>query len=130
MKISVKVKADVNAVRILASRGLGPPKETEKFLASEVLRLSDPYTPMQGGTLKSGQIATEGKTTITYNAPYAHYQWHGMVMGGSAPKHYTGAALTYHGGPMRGKEWTKRMMADRKGDLVRSVAKKVGGKPK
>jgi len=127
--MNIVIKTDIPVARILADRGLGSSKDTERFIASEVLRLSDPYTPMQGGALKSGEISSGGKTTITYNTPYAHYQWHGMAMGGRAPKHYTGAALTYHGGPMRGKEWTKRMLADRSGDLVRSVAAKVGGRP-
>ena len=51
-------------------------------------------------------------------------------MAGRAPKHYTGKPLTYHGAPMRGREWDKRMLADRRDDLVQSVAGYVGGKPK
>ena len=51
--------------------------------------------------------------SIIYPGPYAHYQYVGEGMAGRAPKHYTGQPLTYHGGALRGKQWDKRMMADR-----------------
>lgn len=85
---------------------------------------------MAQGTLKnSPQIAEDG-SAVTYPGPYAHYQHTGLAMGGRAPKHYTGASLTYHGGPMRGPEWDKRMLADHAGDLEQDLAAYVGGKPK
>ena len=59
---------------------------------------------------------------LIYSQPYAHYQYHGKVMAGRAPKHYTGSALTYHGAPMRGSEWEKRMLADHAGDLEKDCA--------
>lgn len=125
-----RVKVNIQTDEILRSRGLGSSHDAERYLASEVLRLSDPYTPFQQGTLKAGQVNPGSPTTIEYNTPYAHYQWAGMAMGGRAPKHYTGKSLTYSGGPMRGKEWTKRMMADRGAEVVKSLAVYVGGKPK
>lgn len=128
MKINVKV--NIPTEEILRSRGLGSSHEAERYLANEVLRLSDPYTPFQQGALKAGRINSGNPTTIEYNTPYAHYQWAGKAMGGRAPKHYTGKGLTYSGGPMRGKEWTKRMMADRGAEVVKSLAVYVGGKPK
>lgn len=125
-----RVKVNIPTDEILRSRGLGSSNEANVFLANEVLRLSDPYTPFQQGTLKAGQVNPGSPTTIEYNTPYAHYQWTGLAMGGRAPKHYTGKSLTYSGGPMRGKEWTKRMMADRGDEVVKSLAIYVGGKPK
>ena len=126
----MRVRVNIPIDAILASRGLGSSNGANVFLANEVLRLSDPYTPFQQGALKAGQINPGSPTTIEYNTPYAHYQWAGMAMGGRAPKHYTGKSLTYSGGPMRGKEWTKRMMADRGDEVVKSLAVYVGGKPK
>lgn len=126
----MKVKTNISPASILRARGLGDSGRARVFLANEVARLSDPYVPMQQGTLKNTrQIAGDGRT-ITYSQPYAHYQYFGEVMAGRAPKHYTGKALTYHGAPMRGPDWDKRMMADRKDDLTQSVANYVGGKPK
>ena len=126
----MKVRTNIRPAAILRARGLGDSDRARVFLANEVARLSDPYAPMQQGTFKyTRQIAGDGRS-ITYPQPYAHYQYKGEVMAGRAPKHYTGKPLTYHGAPMRGREWDKRMLADRRDDLVQSVAGYVGGKPK
>ena len=126
----MKVRTNIRPAAILRARGLGDSDRARVFLANEVARLSDPYVPMQQGTLKNTrQIAGDGRS-ITYPQPYAHYQYKGEVMAGRAPKHYTGTPLTYHGAPRRGREWDKRMLADRRDALVQSVAGYVGGKPK
>lgn len=117
----MKIKVEFDAKQILASRGLGATKKVQKYLASEVKRLSDKYVPMQQGMLKNNaQIAGDG-SFIVYNQPYAHYQWYGKVMAGRAPKHYTDDDLTYNGAPMRGARWTERMMIDKKEDIEKSV---------
>lgn len=119
--MSVTVKVNINTAKIMRKRGLGGDNGAQKFLASEVKRLCDPYTPMQQGALKnSGTIAGNG-SKIVYPGPYAHYQYYGQVMGGRAPKHYTGDKLNYHGAPMRGAQWDKRMMADKSGELTKSL---------
>ena len=126
----MKVRTNIRPAAILRARGLGDSDRARVFLANEVARLSDPYVPMQQGTLKNTrQIAGDGRS-ITYPQPYAHYQYKGEVMAGRAPKHYTGKPLTYHGAPMRGREWDKRMLAARRDDLVQSVDGYVGAKPK
>lgn len=119
MKVSVQV--DVNTKKILDRRGLGGDYRAQKFLASEVARFCDPYVPMQQGFLKNQyQISSTGDS-LTYVAPYAHYQYYGQVMAGRAPKHYTGDKLTYNGAPMRGAQWEKRMLADKSQDLTNSL---------
>lgn len=128
MKVSVKV--NVSVASIMAKRGLGRSNRVRKFIASEVKRLSDPYVPMQSGRLKNGAYISPDGSTLTYRGPYAHYHWVGEVMGGRAPKHYTGRAIQHHGAPMRGKQWTERMMADRSPELIESVANYTGGKGK
>ena len=130
MKIQVISKIDVEG--ILSKRGMGSRYELAKVIASEVKRLSDPYVPMQQGILKNtAQVVDSGTgVAILYNQPYAHYQYYGEVMAGRAPKHYTGKDIDYHDASIRGKEWDKRMMADRKDDVVKAAAKFVGGKPK
>lgn len=77
--------------------------------------------------------AASGEVALIYPGPYAHYQYKGEVMAGRAPKHYTGRPIQYTEGnksPMRGKEWDKRMMADRGNEVIDDLAKFVGGKRK
>lgn len=117
----MRVTININAKKILSERGLGSSDKVQKYLASEVARLSDKYVPMQQGMLKNQrQIASDG-SQIVYTQPYAHYQYYGEVMAGRAPKSYTGKKLTYNGAPMRGARWTERMLADKREELERNV---------
>ena len=116
MKLDVQVNID--AEKILKKYGLGQSKEAQKELAGIVERKCQPYVPMSAGS--GAHMVNHARVTedsIIYPGPYAHYQYVGEVMAGRAPKHYTGKPIDYHGGPMRGKEWDKRMMADH-GDEV------------
>lgn len=128
--MKVNIAAHIDSAAILRSRGMGTSDAARILLANEVARLADPYVPMEQGTLKNTvQVAPDG-SHIDYNQPYAHYQHEGREMAGRAPKHYTGDDLTYHGAPMRGAHWEKRMMADRGDEIADAVADKVGGKRK
>lgn len=124
MKVTVKV--DVDTAKIMRARGLGGDNRAQVYLASEVKRLSDPYVPMQQGLLKNMAVVASDGSTLTYTQPYAHYQYYGEVMAGRAPKQYTGAPLTYHGAPMRGKQWDKRMMADKGDELPKNLKAYIG----
>ena len=120
MKISVKAAVDPQA--ILERRGMGRSNKLRKYLAGRVKAHCDPYVPMKSGVLKNtAAISTDG-SELTYNTPYAHYQYHGMAMAGRAPKHYTGKALHHRGAPMRGPQWEKRMVADRRSVLEDEIA--------
>lgn len=119
----MRITVDINANKILSKRGLGSSDKAQKYVASEVARLSDPYVPMQQGILKSAyQIAADG-SQLVYIQPYAHYQYYGMAMGGRPPKKYTGNGLTYNGAPMRGAKWTERMMIDKRAEIEKNVEK-------
>ena len=122
----MKIKVDINTAKILRARGMGGDNRVQVYLASEVKRLCDPYVPMQQGLLKNtAAVSADGKS-ITYVQPYAHYQYYGEVMAGRAPQKYTGDKLTYHGTPMRGPRWEKRMLADKSDDLVRNIQTYMG----
>lgn len=125
--LKVTVKVDVNTAKIMKERGLGGDNRAQVFLASEVKRLCDPYVPMQLGHLKNSAVIASDGSTLTYTQPYAHYQYYGEAMGGRAPKKYTGKPLNYHGAPMRGKEWDKRMLADKSQELTNNLEKFIGG---
>lgn len=126
----MKIRTDINTEIILKKRGLGSSARARLHLANTVARLSDPFVPMQQGALKNTRQILGGGKAILYNTPHAHYQHEGKVMAGRAPKHYTGAAINYHGAPQRGKEWVKRMMANRGNDVADDLARYVGGKRK
>ena len=77
--------------------------------------------------------------SIKYTSPYMHYLYKGKLMVGpngsswakkGQKKHYTGKSLKYQGAPKRGAEWEKRMLNDRKKDIVRDISNyiKSGGK--
>lgn len=85
--------------------------EAQIFFTNEVARLSDPYIPMDTGTLKNSKYIK--KDSITYNTPYARRQYY-----------------EHKGSGLRGREWDKRMLSDRGTELFESVAKKIGGKVK
>ena len=119
----MRIIVDINAKKILASRGLGSSNKAQKYVASEVVRLSDPYVPMQQGMLKNQRTIASDGSYIVYTQPYAHYQYYGKVMAGRAPKKYTGDDLTYNGAPMRGARWTERMFADKRAEIESNVEK-------
>jgi len=122
----MKIKVDINTAKIMKRRGLGGDNRAQVYLASEVKRLSDPYVPMQQGILKNTAVVAGDGSNITYVQPYAHYQYYGEAMAGRAPKKYTGNPLTYHGAPMRGKQWDKRMLADKSTELVNNLKVYIG----
>lgn len=139
----MKIKADINPMTILRARGLGGSPKARVFLAQTVANLCDPYVPMSAGSgahMKEQYTVAPDGSTITYGGPYAHFQYVGEIMVGvrtgspwaksGEPKTGTGRPLDYHGGPMRGKEWDKRMLADRGDEIEAAVADYVGGKPK
>ena len=137
------MKINIDAAKIMQRRGLGASNAVQKLLAETVERLSNPYVPMAPGSgahMKDQATVAPDGSTITYHGPYAAFQYNGEVMVGvesgspyaksGEKKRGTGKALQYHGAPMRGKEWDKRMMADRGDEVTAAVAKRTGGKAK
>lgn len=80
----------------------------QKFVDNEVLRRSEPYTPLLTGTLiKTGILGTEiGSGLVQWIAPYATYQYYASRKPGSAT------------GPLRGPFWFERMKATWKKFIV------------
>ena len=117
----MRIKIDIDTKKIMAAHGMGSSSKAQKFLASEVVRQSDPYVPMQQGMLKNQRTIAGDGSQIVYTQPYAHYQYYGQVMAGRAPKEYTGDELTYNGAPMRGARWTERMLADKRNEIENNV---------
>ena len=112
--MKVKVYSDINVPRILAARGLSEHSPAvRRFIASEVAKLCDPYCPMDHGDLKKlHTIAPDGRT-LTYDVPYARFQYYNNKGG--------------RNGPLRGPLWEKRMLADKRNDLAQSVEAYIKG---
>ena len=117
------------------------------FLATEAARLMDPYVPADNLVLAQNIDITADETAgyVTYNSPYAHYQFIGEVYGPNYPimdggeivgfyspphKTPTGGSLKYstfrH--PLATDHWDKAMMTARKEDLVKAYEEYLKGK--
>lgn len=118
--------------------------EAQKFIDSTCIRYMDPYTPAQNLVLtKSATIGTViGSGEIHQIAPYARYQYYGMLMVSSVTgssfassgekKVLTDTPLRYSGAkhPQAGKLWFERMKADKQEAILQGAAKILGAKAK
>lgn len=115
MKINAKIIIDKG--KAASSRGLGKGGKAQQFIDSEVLRLCEPYVPMQNKELiRSGIRSTViGEGQVIYDTPYAR-RWH------YEPAEFNEA-------PKRGNYWFDRMMQEggRK-QILEGAAKICGGK--
>lgn len=89
----------------------------QKYIDSEVLRLSEPYVPIQTGMLKksgiSGTVIGSGK--VEYTAPYGKKQYYTNAGRGKEGMN--------NGGGLRGKFWFERMKADHKKEILKGLKK-------
>lgn len=119
MALTIKIKSEMDSVqKIFLKRHLNKNSEAQRFMTSEIKRISDPYTPFMNGTLKN--TAEAGINKLTYVQIYSHYQWKGVSKNGKK--------FDYSGGPMRGPRWVERAWADRGNEVVKLVANFVGGR--
>lgn len=114
MSIEVSLD-DVND--ILKKRGLEARGRVQQHIDSEVLRRSEPYTPLRTGQLRdSGNFGTQvGSGEVKWTAIYAKAQYYSKRSPGSA----TGA--------LRGPQWFERMKNAHGKDIIGSAAKMAGG---
>lgn len=89
----------------------------QKFVDSEVLRLSEPFIPLRTGTLiKSGILGTDiGSGEVKWIAPYAKAQYYSPRKPGSET------------GPLRGPHWFERMKALYGKQIIAGAKRLVGG---
>jgi|SRR5688572_31122187 len=90
----------------------------QMFVDSEVLRLSEPFTPLRTSMLiKSGILGTDvGSGTVKWITPYARRQYYlGRLPGQSQT------------GPLRGRMWFHRMK-EAHGTKIIAGAKKIAGR--
>ena len=99
---------------LLSERGLGAGGTVQKYVDSEVLRLTAPYIPFKTGNLmRSGTLGTVvGSGEVNYIAPYA------------AKQNATATSRSYDA--QRGGQFFERMKIDHKEEILRG-AKKLSG---
>lgn len=112
--ISLKKFEMKSDAQIMAQRNF---PAAQKFVDSEVLRLSDKYVPMDKGTLKgSGTRHTRiGAGEVVYRTPYAK-------------RLYYNPQYNFQGAPTRGGYWFERMKNDSKAQILKGAARITGGK--
>ena len=106
---------------IKARLGIEPNGRIQKFFTNTCYRHMDKYVPMDTGTLRENVTLTED--TITYEQPYAGYQYYGERKDGSHK-------VVRYTTPGTGPYWDKRMVSAEMQDVVKEVQDYVnrGGK--
>ena len=89
----------------------------QMFVDSEVLRWSEPFTPLLTGTLiKTGILGTEiGSGLVQWIAPYAR------------KRYYTPGAIGSQTGPLRGFMWFERAKRVHGAQTVAAARRMAGG---
>lgn len=106
---------------IKARLGLEPNGRVQKFFANTCYKHMDKYVPKDEGNLRT--IVDIRSDSITYEQPYARYQYYGMRDDGThVVRHYTT--------PGTGTYWDKKMVSAEIQDVVKEVQSYVnrGGK--
>ena len=116
MPVSLKPVSEIKA-----HLGLEPDGKVQKFFTQSCYNHMDKYVPQDKGNLRT--IVDIQPTYITYESPYASYQYYGEREDGSHkinPDNYTT--------PGTGPYWDKQMVSAEIDDVVEEVRKYVGGK--
>ena len=100
---------------IKARLGIEPNGRVQKFFTNTCYKHMDKYVPQDEGNLRINvDIQSD---SITYESPYAHAQYVGIVHG-SEVKNYTT--------PGTGPYWDKRMVSAEMQDVVKEVQDYIG----
>ena len=106
---------------IVARLGLEPNGRVQEFFTNTCYKHMDKYVPMDNGDLRTNVDIQPD--SITYESPYARYQYYGMRDDGTHQvQNYTT--------PGTGTYWDKRMVSAEMQDVVKEVQNYVnrGGK--
>ena len=89
----------------------------QAYVDSEILRLSEPFTPLRTGMLiKSGTLGTDiGSGEVAWIAPYSRRQYYSARAPGSET------------GPLRGPYWFNRMKAVHGQRIINGARRMAGG---
>lgn len=101
---------------IKAHLGINSDGRIQRFFTNTCYKAMDEFVPMDNGDLRT--VVTLTSNTITYEMPYAEYQYYGMRKDGShVVKNYTT--------PGSGTYWDKRMWTAKGQDVVKQVQSEI-----
>ena len=107
----MRISFGLESVNIDA-RGMTDKLENDRtfwtWAANEWAKLVQPYVPMESAKLR--QTITIEPKTITYNEPYAHYQYEGYVYESNNPITQNGVRVGFSSTPNREKHKTGRRL--------------------
>lgn len=104
---------------IKARLGLEPNGRVQKFFTNTCYKHMDKYVPKDEGNLRT--IVDIQPNSITYESPYARYQYYGEREDGSHK-------VINYTTPGTGPYWDKRMVSAEMQDVVKEVQNYIGGK--
>ena len=105
---------------VIKSRlGIDPNGRVQKFFTNTCYKHMDKYVPKDNGDLRT--IVDIESDSITYEMPYARYQYYGMRDDGTH-------VVTHYTTPGTGSYWDKRMVSAEMQDIEKEVQKFIGGK--
>ena len=105
--------------QIKARLGIEPNGRVQKFFTNSCYKHMDKYIPLDKGNLRT--IVDIEDNSITYESPYAKYQYYGVRQDGTHQvQNYTT--------PGTGTYWDKRMVSAEIDDVVKEVQDYIGGK--
>ena len=105
--------------QIKARLGVEPNGRVQKFFTNTCYKHMDKYVSMRDGNLRT--VVDIQSDSITYESPYAKYQYYGMREDGSRP-------VSNYTTPSTGPYWDKRMVSAEMQDVVKEVQDYIGGK--
>ena len=104
---------------IKARLGIEPSGRVQKFFTNTCYKHMDKYVPQDTGDLRT--IVDIQADSITYEMPYARYQYYGMWDDGThVVQNYTT--------PGTGPYWDKRMVSAEMPTIENEVQRYIGGK--
>lgn len=133
MTTRYKVTINQSAINAKAKRAKD---QTIIALKQRMAQDINQYVPIQTGTLRNSVQRGVGSTDpkLTWDTPYAHFQWYGKVMIGvrshspwahhGETKIYTNRNLTYAQG---GRDWVNKAKKSKLGSWIRFAKSKYGG---
>ena len=105
--------------QIKARLGIEPNGKVQKFFTNTCYKHMDKYVPKDEGTLRT--VVDIQPNSITYEMPYARYQYYGVREDGTHQvKKYTT--------PGTGPYWDRRMVSAEMQDIEKEVQDYIGGK--
>ena len=108
MKLTLKT-----ADEIKREHGLEKGGAVQRYIDGEVIRMSEPYVPLDTGALKESPYTCSppGEGRVVYGVDYARKQYFENKGDGG----------------LRGARWFERMKADRGEEILRGAAEIAGG---